>query len=273
MTRNRLFSVRAGLLAIVSAALVAGLALTLTSGSGRHRAAHPAPGTTSTTTSFAAQGLSLQTPDTVAPSGGPQQEQVDQNLAQGQLPDLSQLEAVKVPPPEISGGWPKLPVATAPETWAQTFVAALLDIRYSQQSRSALASWLQAQEAPYLLPAVPASVADKVLLLSVLDPHLVQSARSPIVSSSQWNADAKAGIRQTISNLLVQPDPGWQQLVVSGWQPTDARMDIVDLTGLLTTTSGSHNHVEHFTLSVSVGSARWHPGYGTISIDEWQVTG
>jgi hypothetical protein len=272
MTRDRLLSVRGGLLAIVAAALVAGLALTLTSGNGHRRAAHPAPATTSTTTSLAAEGLSPQTPDTVAPSGGPEQEQVDQNLAQGQLPDLPHLEAVKVPQPAISGGWPKLPIATAPETWAQTFVAALLDIRYSQQSRSALGSWLQAQEAPYLLPAVPASVADKILLLSVLDPQLVQSAGSPIVSSAHWNADAKAGVRQAVSNLLVQPDPGWQQLVASGWQPTDARMDILDLTGLLTITNGSHNHVEHFALSVSVGSARWHPGYGTISIDEWRVT-
>jgi hypothetical protein len=50
-------------------------------------------------------------------------------------------------------------------------------------------------------------------------------------------------------------------------------MDILDLAGLLTVTSGSHKRVEHFTMSVSVGSARWHPGYGTISIDDWQVTG
>ena len=128
MTRDRLVSVRGGLLAVVSAALVAGLVLTLTSGDG-HRAAQPAPATTSTTTSFAAQGLGRQTPDTVTPSGGPVQEQVDQNLAEGQLPDLSQLEVVKVPQPAISGGWPRLPVATAPDTWAQMFVGALLDIR------------------------------------------------------------------------------------------------------------------------------------------------
>ena len=115
-------------------------------------------------------------------------------------------------------------------------------------------------------------MADKILFLSVLDPHLVQSAGSPIVSSSQWNADAKAGVRQSVSGLLVQPDPGWQQLVASGWQPTDARMAILDVAGLLTVTSGSHHRVEHFTLSLSVGSARWHAGYGTVSIDDWQVT-
>ena len=208
VTRDRLVSVRGGLMAVVAAALVAGLVLALTSGDGHPGAVQPAPATTSTSTSFAAQGLSRQTPDTVTPTGSPAQEQVDQNLAQGQLPDLSQLEAVKVPQPAISGGWPRLPVATAPETWAQTFVVALLDIRYSQQSRIALGSWLQAQEAPYLLPAVPASVADKILFLSLLDPHLVQSAGSPIVSSSQWEADAKAGVHQTVSGLLMQPDPG-----------------------------------------------------------------
>jgi hypothetical protein len=268
---DRLVSVR-GLVAVAAAALVAGLVLALTSGNGHPGAVQPAPTTTSTTTSLAAQGLSRQAPDTVTPSGSPVQEQVDQNLAQGQLSDLSQLEAVKVPQPAISGGWPRLPVATAPESWAQTFVGALLDIRYSQQSRSALGSWLQAQEAPYLLPAVPASVADTILFLSVFDPQLVQSGGSPIVSSSQWEADAKADVHQSVSGLLVQPDPGWQQLVSSGWQPTDPRMDVLDVAGLLTVTSGSHHRVEHFTLSVSVGSARWHPGYGTIAIDEWRVT-
>ena len=273
MSRDRWVSVRGGLLAVAAAALLAGLVLALTSGTGHPGAVQPAPSITSTTTSLAIQGLSRQTPATVTPPGSPTQEQVDQNLAQGQLADLSQLQAVQVPQPEISGGWPRLPVATTPETWAQTFVAALLDIRYSQQSRRALGSWLQAQEAPYLLPAVPASVADKILFLSLFDPHLVQSAGSPIVSSAQWEADAKAGVHQTVSGLLVQPDPSWQQLVSSGWQPTDSRMDILDVSGLLTVTNGSHHHVEHFTLSVSVGSARWHPGYGTIAIDEWQVTG
>jgi hypothetical protein len=273
VTRDRLLSVRGGLMAVAAAALVAGLVLALTSGGGQPGAVQPAPATTSTSPSLAAQGLSRQTPDTVTPTGSPAQEQVDQNLAQGQLADLSQLEAVKVPQPAISGGWPRLPAATAPESWAQTFVEALLDIRYSQQSRIALGSWLQAQEAPYLLPAVPVSVADKILFLSLLDPHLVQSAASPIVSSSRWETDAKAGVHQTVSGLLMQPDPGWQQLVASGWQPTDARMDILDVSGLLTVTSGSHNRVEHFTLSLSIGSARWHPGYGTISIDEWRVTG
>jgi hypothetical protein len=272
VTRDRVISVRGVVLVGVSAVLVAGLVLKLTSGDGHRSAARPAPVATSTTTSLAAQGLSRQTPDTVTPSGSPEQEQVDQNLAQGQLPDLAQVEAVKVPGPEITGGWPRLPAATSPEAWAQTFVGGLLDIDYAHRSRSALAAWLQAQEAPYLLPAVPASVADKILFLSVLDPHLVQSAGSPMVSPSQWQEDAKAGVGQTVSAMLVQPDPGWQQLVASGWQPTDARMDILDVSGALTVTSGSHNRVEHFRLSVSVGSARWHAGYGTIAVDGWQVT-
>ena len=96
----------------------------------------------------------------------------DQQLAQesAQDPGLAQLEAMKVPAPAISGGWPRLAVANSPETWATEFVTGLLDIDYSGQSRTALGPWLQAEEAPLLIPGIPASAADKELYATVLDP-------------------------------------------------------------------------------------------------------
>jgi hypothetical protein len=43
-----------------------------------------------------------------------------------------------------------------------------------------------------------------------------------------------------------------------------------DVSGLLTMRRGRTVNVQHFTLEVFVGSARWHDGYGTESITGWQ---
>jgi hypothetical protein len=68
---------------------------------------------------------------------------------------------------------------------------------------------------------------------------------------------------------LVQADPDWQQLIDSGWQPLDARMDGVDVSGLVTITRDHHTAVHHFTVAVATGSARWHIGYGAIELQDW----
>ncbi len=266
MTRDRLVSVRGGLVAVVAAALVAGLVLALTSGKGHPGAVQPAPATTSTSTSFAAQGLSRQTPDTVTPTGSPAQEQVDQNLAQGQLSDLSQLEAVKVPQPAISGGWPRLPIATAPETWAQTFVAALLDIRYSRRSRSALGSWLQAQEAPYLLiPGRPGQrLRDKELYATVLltrtwfsrpgrrsfrhpSGKLTRRPGSTRPSAACWCSPIRAGSSWSL-RVGSRPTTGWTSSTCPACSPSRA-----DLT---TTSSISRCRCRSAALAGIPGTAR-----------------
>ncbi len=271
MTRDRLLSARGVLVAVAAAVLVAGLAFTLTSGGGHRKAARP-PATSLTTTSLATPGLSWQTPDTVVASQSPVQVADDQQLAQesAQDPGLAQLEAMKVPAPAISGGWPRLAVANSPETWATEFVTGLLDINYARQSRTALGPWLQAEEAPLLIPGIPASATDKELYATVLDPSLVQIAGPPIATPSQWATNARSDVRQTVGDLLTQTDPQWQQVISSGWQPPDARSAVIDVSGLLTVTRGSKSTVTHFTIAVGTGSARWHAGYGTAEVEEWQ---
>jgi hypothetical protein len=208
----------------------------------------------------------------VAASGTPAQEQYDQAFQQsiaGQR-GLSVAEDMAVPAPAITGGWPQLAVAATAEAWARAFVAGLLDIDYAHQFRPALGSWLQAQEAPMLIPGLPATVADKVLYLSLLDPQVLAGQPSPIPGPVQWEADAHAGVRQWVSDLLVQPDPAWTVLTASGWQPADARMAGEDVSGLLTAHRGRAVTFHHFAVEVFVGSARWHDGYGTESITGWQ---
>jgi len=86
-------------------------------------------------------------------------------------------------------------------------------------SRAPPGLWLMAHEAPELLPGVPGPVRDKVLYAWLLEPGLVQGSGPPIPPVAQWAADAKAGSRQSVSDLLAQADPSWQQLIDSGWQP------------------------------------------------------
>jgi hypothetical protein len=180
------------------------------------------------------------------------------------------VSALPVPLPGISGGWPALPVDDTPDGWTGKFVQGLLDIDYARMSRSALGAWLNAQEAPELIPGVPGSVADKVLYVSLLEPDLVQKQATPIPSAVQWQADSAAGVTQSVSDLLVQADPSWRQIVASGWQPADVRMTEEDVSGLLTVRSNGTVTAQHFSLQVYVGSARWHDGYGTIVVTGWQ---
>jgi hypothetical protein len=244
--------------------------------SSRHRPRPIAPAPASPPVSpFAAAvgpGLVWRAPVTVVPSGTPTQEQYDQAFVEtvaGQH-GLSVAEHLVVPAPAITGGWPRLAAATTLESWARAFVAGLLDVDYAHQSRSALGAWLQAQEAPMLIPGLPPSVVDKVLYLSLLDPQVLAGQPSPVPAPVPWQADAHAGVRQSVSDLLIQPDPAWTALTASGWQPADARMAGEDVSGLLTVRRGRAVTVLHFTLEVFVGSARWHDGYGTESITGWQ---
>lgn len=268
MTTRRL------LLAMVATAVIAGVLLAVTAGGGKVRQKSDAPSASSTTTVPLRGGLQAQTPDTVAAAQSPVQVEYDQQFEQGLAGTTAGVTALRVPAPRISGGWPVLPVANDPAVWSTEFVAGLLDVNFTRQSRSALGAWLDAQEAPELLPGMPAAAADKLLFVSLLDLGVVPGGAqpSPIPSASVWAANAKAGVRQSVSDLLVQGDPGWAQVIAQGWQPTDARMTAMDVSGLLTVTRGSKSTVHHFTVEVYVGSARWHAGYGTESVTAWQVS-
>jgi hypothetical protein len=200
------------------------------------------------------------------------QEQYDQAFSQGlgSLSGMDASETLTVPPPLISGGWPTLPVEVTPERWAEAFTAALLDVDYARESRAGLAPWLQAQEAPELIPGVPSSVADKVLYISLLDPGLFGGQPTPIASASQWPAAARTGVSQTVSDMIIQADPAWAQTTAAGWQPTDVRMTEEDVSGLLTIRRGGSVMSHRFGLQILVGSARWHDGYGTVAVAGWQ---
>lgn len=215
--------------------------------------------------------LKWLTPPTVPTAGTPLQEEGDQLFARGlsATPGLEALMALAVPSPAVSGGWPDLAAANSPEAWAIEFVPALLDIDFARQSRAALGRWAQAEEAPELLPGVPERAADKVLYVSLLAPAIAGEKDTAVPSATGWTALARAHASQSVSGLLVQVDPGWAQLVATGWQPPDPRMDVLDVSGLLSTRRGARVLARRFSCSVAVSSARWHAGYGTVAVGDW----
>jgi hypothetical protein len=210
-------------------------------------------------------------PAEVSPPGTPVQEEYDQALAQGLggQPGMSTAAAISVPSPAIAGGWRALPPAYTPESWAQNFVSGLLDIDYAHQSRAGLGQWLQANEAPELLPGVPTVAADKMLYVSLLDPAIFGGQPTPVPSATQWAAYARDGMSQEVSSLLFQTDPSWSAMVAAGWQPADTRMTEGDLSGVLTTRHGAAVGVARFRLQLIVGSGRWRDGYGSVTVGGW----
>lgn len=214
-----------------------------------------------------------RTPVTAVAPDTPVQHETTRAFAEalGRQPGMAAAAALSVPGPKIAGGWPNLPVEQTPQGWARQFVKGLLDIDYASMSRSALGPWLQAQQAPAFIPGVPESVADKMLYTSLLATEVFGGQPTPVASAAEWEANARAGARQWVADLEVQVNPRWAQLMATGWQPTDARMTTLDVSGLLVRQRGEAVSSKRFTLQLLVGSARWRDGYGSVSVSGWQV--
>jgi len=263
-------------LGVVFGALVIAGALTLILGAGpagqgrpgrsRLLTSPPSPASRST----ALGGFRAVSPATTVPTQSPVQQQYDRGFVHGYSSAsskamIAEADALRIPSPTVGGGWPALAVSNTPEGWARSFVRALLSIDFARQSRTALGAWLVAEHAPDLMPGIPAAFGARSLYVSVLQPQIMGQA--PVIPSpAQWRANARAGVRWTISDLQVSLDPQWQAMIDAGWQPRDLRASLQDVSGLLTVTRGTKTTRRDVSLSVAVGSASWHPGYGTVAV-------
>jgi hypothetical protein len=109
-----------------------------------------------------------------------------------------------------------------------------------------------------------------VLYLSLFETAATGGTASPVPDPVTWAADARAGVRWSVSNLVVQADPQFSQIVASGWEPVDQRFAVEDVTGLLPVAHGSTRTRTNFSMTVYVGSAHWHDGYGTVLVNDWK---
>jgi hypothetical protein len=230
----------------------------------------------STTIPARARGWHAVAPATTVPEETPVQQQYDEGFEEGfasagNAAMIKRAEALVLPAPAIEGGWPDLAASETPDGWAEEFVSGLLDVDFAHQSRNALGAWLVADEAPDLMPGIPAAFGDKTLYVSVLEPGIIgQPALLP--SPAQWRADAAAGVSWSARQLETQLEPQWEQMIAAGWQPPDIRAAVEDISGLLIVTRGKATTTERFSLVIQVGSSRWRDGYGTVLVSDWSVT-
>lgn len=215
-------------------------------------------------------------PATTVPADTPVQAHYDQGFERGfaspaNRTKLAALADLALPRPAVSGGWPALRPAQTPGAWAAEWVTGLLSIDFAARTRTDLAAWLVAESAPDLMPGVPPAARAATLVATVCDPGLTGQP-SPIPDPARWATDARDHLRWSVTHLQVQLDPGWQAMIAAGWQPRDLRAGVEDVTGVL---EGRHAHSgvtrRRFSIVVQVGSAAWHPGYGTVLISAWSV--
>lgn len=275
MVQRRPFVAAVAVAGVLVIALIVGTVAALSGGS-RHGTNLKAASPPAMAGSFPAEQTSFTSvpPLTDDPAQTPVQEQYDSAFASGlsSSSTLETAEQTEVPSPAYAASWPAIPVADTPESWSTEFVQGMLDIDFAHQTRAGLGGWLSAEEAPELLPGVPAGVADKVLYLSMFDADTLGSGPSSIPDQAGWDSLARAGAHWSVTDLLAQPDPNFSQIVAAGWQPIDQRFAVEDVSGLLTVATGGTSVQRDFTMTVYVGSAHWHPGYGTVLVDNWKET-
>jgi hypothetical protein len=180
----------------------------------------------------------------------------------------SAVAVLKLPAPTPSAQFPAISHASRqrPQAYATAFIDELLTITFAKQSRRPLLAWAVSETSPTTIPGTPISDAAKVL-----DAYLTGSG-SPVPTATVWAANAVAGVTWSVSNVTMTSEPTWTQVLATGWQPPDPRMDFLDVTGNLTVTeTGQPPVVKPFSLQLGLGTAEYHNGYGAMTVYGWTV--
>jgi hypothetical protein len=214
-------------------------------------------------------------PSTVDPADTTTQTSIDHQLAAAESPSsIAQVEALVVPAAHDSTAYPLIALSSRrdPTTYARAFSAELLDRNYRKQSRRGLLGWAQGEEAANTLPGVPASAGGKALYASLADPAMAGgSDLSPVPAPDGWDADAKAGTTQWVSNVVVTVDPSWSRIVGEGWQPRDPLMTMMDVKAILAVNVRHHTVRRVVSMVIGLGSCAHQAGLGAVAVQDWAL--
>ncbi|MGC8513839.1 MAG: hypothetical protein ACP5P1_12520 [Acidimicrobiales bacterium] len=268
--------------AVIAVAAAAGIAAAATGvlASGWPSHDRPVTSPTSTTTAARPAGQTSRHPtgplqpvhNPPAPTFVSAQQQADNAkiaASNDQPAEWVPVDAITLPAPVPSAQFPAVTHAARqdPDSYATSFVSELLNLDFATQTRVDLLAWAVSETSPDTMPGVPAAAAAKVLYAD-LDP-----TGSPIPPASTWAANAASGVTWTASDVTITPAPTWSEVLATGWQPPDVRMDFLDVTGNLTVTQTGHTPtVEAFSLQLGLGSAEYHDGYGAMSLNNWTIS-
>ena len=200
------------------------------------------------------------------------QRTVDQSLVQQSVEGIAMLKGSTWTAPALSGRFGAIDPAdvSAPSFFAVAFTQELLDVDFATSTRRQLLAWAQFNDAPYSLGDIPASLATKVLGLSLTAGSSPEHA--PIPSATMWSTFAAARISWRVSGLVVSVNPTWTQALSAGWEPVDPLMGIYDVSGALSVSSPGHDAVvKSISFALTLGGALLHPGYGAVALDNWTV--
>ena len=173
--------------------------------------------------------------------------------------------------PATSPEFPAVPpvARTNASLYIPTVVRELFDLDFAKQSRSAFLSWVRSEMAPDTLPDVPPALRDRLAVASV-----VFASESPWPDAATWATLAAEHQTWRVSGIFATTSPGWQQVIASGWQPPDTRMWQDSVTATLTKTWPGHGtRAWALSMSVMVGSARYHRGLGLVGVSHVQLVG
>jgi hypothetical protein len=200
------------------------------------------------------------------------QRTVDQSLVQQSVEGIAMLKGSTWTAPALSAPFPAIDSAdgSSASLFAMAFTQELLDIHFATSTRGQLLAWADDNDAPYSLGVVPASLASRVLGVSLTSGSSPRS--SPVPSATMWSTFAASRTRWSVSGLVVSVSPTWTQALSAGWEPVDPLMGIYDVSGVLTISSPGHvTVVKSISFSLTLGGALLHPGYGAVALDDWTV--
>lgn len=190
---------------------------------------------------------------------------------------LALLETMDPPPAAFTPSLPAVPVADTKDglDFSVAFTRELLDIDFARESRHDLAQWAQGEAAATLFQGVPLRAARNTLYASLFEPKRVGGSATgdPVPSAAGWAAAARSRLVWHVSKLWPSENRSWQNAVASGGDGArDPLLTVYNLTGTLTVARHGHRmSASHFTLTLGIGSALHHSGYGAASVSSWKV--